>query len=309
MIGLVQNVVKFLFTIMVHKMNNKWLILDCNYLCHRAAHSIGDLSYKGAKTGVVYGFLKDILFLQEKFDTKRIVFCWDKGPYLREELYPSYKQNRKGLYKKLTEEEKKFWVEFVIQVKKLRTRYLKTIGFSNIFYQNGYESDDIIASICFNLPEGDEAIIISNDQDLYQLIRWNVSFYSPQKRKLFTLQDFKRRYGIEPCLWTAVKVLAGCSTDSIPGIKGIGEKTAIKYLKGQLKKATKAYQAIISKKGNRIFKRNLKLVWLPFEGTKVFKLRKCNHFSNQGWLKVTKALGMKSLQNRNMFMKEKEWAR
>ncbi|GAH13180.1 unnamed protein product, partial [marine sediment metagenome] len=46
--------------------NNKWLILDCNYLCHRAAHSTRDLSYKGVATGVIYGFLRDVLLFQEK---------------------------------------------------------------------------------------------------------------------------------------------------------------------------------------------------------------------------------------------------
>ncbi|GAH00618.1 unnamed protein product, partial [marine sediment metagenome] len=108
-----------------------------------------------------------------------------------------------------------------------------------------------------------------------------------------------------PREWKLVKALAGCSTDGIPGVKGVGEKTAIKYLTSQLKETTKACQAIISKEGIKIFKRNLKLVALPFKGTNVFKLKK-DKLSKEGWIKVTKTLGMKSLQNHNIFMGEKE---
>lgn len=284
-------------------MNNKWLLLDCNYLCHRAAFSMGDLSFKGAATGTIYGFLKDVHNLQSKFDTNKLVFCFDCGRSLRTKSYPQYKQNRDVKKQKLTVEEKTFRREFQRQVKKLRKDYLKIIGFSNVFYEYGYESDDIIASICHHLPKGDEAIIVSSDKDLYQLITWRVSIYQPQKRELLTLQDFKKQYNISPADWMEVKATAGCSSDNIKGIKGVGEKTAIKFIRNKLKTNSKAYLSITSPEGRCVRNKNWHLVALPIKGTKIFKLNKHNHFSKKGWKKITKKLGMKSLQRHNIFLK------
>ena len=101
-----------------------------------------------------------------------------------------------------------------------------------------------------------------------------------------------------------MKALAGCSTDSVPGIKGVGEKTAIKYLKNELKESSKIYQRIISKEGWNIYKRNIELVKLPFTGTKIFKL-KTDKLSATGWKEVVEQLGMKSIRERMPFGKGK----
>src|SRR5262245_23520886 len=71
-----------------------WLVLDCDYLCHRAFHAMGRLSHEGSLTGVVYGFLRDVKNLQEQFDSSRLVFCFDCRKSLRNELYPDYKRGR-----------------------------------------------------------------------------------------------------------------------------------------------------------------------------------------------------------------------
>ena len=184
-------------------------------------------------------------------------------------------------------------------MKNLRRKYLKTIGYRNIFCQKGYEGDDLIASVCLNLKQKDEAIIISADQDLYQLLRFNISFYNPTKGKILTLQGFKKKYGIIPDQWHLVKAIAGCSTDEVPGVKGVGELTAIKLLKDDLKKTLKVFETIKKfcwSKKTRVkkFMRNINLVLLPLEGTKVFKLKE-DKISKQGWEKVYRKLGMMSL--------------
>ena len=223
-------------------MGKKWLLLDAPYLCHRAKHSTGGLSYDNTPTGVIYGFLKSISHFQEFFNTPHVVFCWDSKTSKREEIFPAYKANRKNKYKDMNKAEVKFEKEFRWQMMQLRRKYLPTIGYKNVFVQKGYEADDIIASICLNLSMLDEAVIISSDQDLYQLINSYTSFYNPIKRKVLTLQGFKKLYGIEPDLWGYIKILAGCPTDGVPGVKGVGTKTAIKYVIGTLKKNSKAYR-------------------------------------------------------------------
>jgi len=284
-------------------MGKKYLLLDCNYLCHRAKYSTGDLAYSGDGTDTIYGFLKSLAGFQDLFGTSNFIFCFDSAKSKRKEIYPEYKANRWD--KEKTEEEIEFDKSFRKQVKKLRTTYLPMIGFKNVFVQQGYESDDIIASLCDNLQDDEEAIIISSDHDLYQCIAYNVSFYNPQSRKVLTLQGFKKVYGINPMRWGLVKSLAGCATDNVSGIRGIGEKTAIKDLLGKLKQNSKAYKAITSPEGINVLNRNRELVVLPMKGTCQFRLKQ-DKLSEQGWKRVTRLLGMKSIRTRMPFRRKRK---
>jgi len=276
-------------------MNRRYLILDCNYLAHRAKHVFGDLSYEGSMTGVIYGFLKDLLILSERFNTQRFIFCWDSKSSKREKIYPLYKANRKAI--EYTKEETAFNNEFRKQILLLRTRYLPTIGFRNIFYQEGYESDDIIAAIAKGIiPKLEEAVIITADGDLFQCIRSNVWMYNPATRTETKLKDFRKTTGLRPKDWAKVKAIAGCATDNVKGIVGIGPLSAIAYLSKELKHSSKKYQSI--KAGWKdIVLRNRVLVELPFKGTKTPKLVQDN-ISQKGWNIVTKKLGMKSIRFR-----------
>lgn len=278
-------------------MNKKYLLLDCNYLCHRAKHTTGGLSYDGDATGVMYGFLKALSTFQDLFGTSRFVFCWDSNTSKRKEIYPVYKANREREY---TDEEKEFDKQFRRQMKKLRTRYLPMIGFKNVFVQCGYEGDDVIASIALHLSNDDEAVIISNDHDLYQCIAHNISFFNPQKCRVLTLQGFKKKYGIKPHEWALVKAIAGCTTDNVAGIYRVGEKTAIKYLQGRLSSKCNTWKDITNLTGKIIFDRNFPLVKLPMRGTQRFSLRR-DRLSEQGWKDVVKILGMKSIRDRFPF--------
>jgi len=284
-------------------MSEKYLILDCNYLCHRAKHSTGGLSYGNTATGVIYGFLRSLSGFQDLFNTSNFVFCWDSNTSKRKEIYPEYKTNRKK--EDYTEEEIEFDKAFRRQMKKLRTTYLPMIGFKNVFIQQGYEADDVMASICNrSIREKDEAVIITSDKDLYQCIRSNVSCYNPQTNKILTLQGFKKKYEILPREWVLVKAIAGCSTDNVLGVKGVGEKTAIKYLMGKLTEGKK-YFDITCPQGMKIHERNYNLVRLPMKGTKQFKLRK-DELSEQGWKPVVKILGMSSIRDRMPFGRKRK---
>ena len=278
-------------------MKRRYLILDCNYLAHRAKHVFGELSDKGSATGVVYGFLKDILTLRERFDTNRFIFCWDYGKNLREKAYPLYKQNRR--VKVLEDDEQEFENAFRLQVDQLRGIYLHTIGYRNIFYQEGYESDDVIAIACQNLvPDLEEGIIVTADQDLFQLIRRNIDWYNPRSKELVTKVRFEKTFGISPRKWAKVKAIAGCTSDNVKGIEGVVNKTAIQYLRKELKKTTKAYKNIKAGWKNTVL-RNRTLVELPYKGTKPIRLVE-DKVTQKGWDKVTKALGMRGIRYRSI---------
>jgi len=97
-----------------------------------------------------------------------------------------------------------------------------------------------------------------------------------------------------------VKCVAGCSTDEVPGAKRVGEKTVIKWIKGELAFGTKAFQTINEFIATPEYQRNTKLVCLPFAKIKQFKLRE-DKLTKEGWQEVTKALGMKSIRSRPPF--------
>lgn len=280
-----------------------YLILDVHYLAHRAFYTMGTLSHGDVKTGVIYGFLKEIIALKEAFGSDDVVFCFDSKNSKRKDLFPDYKKKRHS--KDRTAEELKALAEFRQQIVMLRKEYLATIGYRNVFWKDGYESDDIIASVSAAIPDDDEGIIITADKDLYQLIRPNVIFHNPDKRRTVTLQSFVATYGIQPKQWARVLALAGCKTDEVPGIAGIGTKTAISYILGTLKPTSKKYAAIKSEEGLKTMRRNKPLVLLPFEGVGTFELQK-DAVTKEGWRTVTEALGMKSLRDQSPLAARRE---
>ena len=268
----------------------KLVVIDSNYICHRVRHTMKGLSFKGLPTNIIFGFLKEIKTLSELFDTDNLIFAWDYGKNIRKEIYKEYKGNRK---KELTEEEKLEFDNFKLQTNEIRENILDILGYRSNFYQDGYESDDIIASIC-NSNINDEIIIVSADADLFQLISENISMYDPHKKSMQTLQTFTDAYGISPSDWVFLKAIAGCSSDNIIGIKGVGEKTALKYLKNQLDYKSKAYIKIAESQD--LIVANLNLVSLPYEGTKTFKIKE-NSLKREEWNKLADVFGMKSLRD------------
>lgn len=276
-----------------------WLLLDTNYLCYRAFHSLGDLSFGAIKTGVVFGVMRDVLNLQERFGTECVAFCFDVGLPLRRQLLETYKQKRHSGANR-TEEEERARAHVRAQIEALREDYLPSVGYRNVFGQQGFEADDIIASICRQLPEEDDAIIVTADTDLYQLLSANVSIFTPPnlhaKGKYITLQSFKRDHGITPKQWVHVKALAGCPTDEVPGVPGCGNKTAIKYILGTLKDTTKIYRRVASERAHALVLKNWPLVKLPFKDTPTFTLQP-DEVTDKGWTALCDRLGMESLRH------------
>lgn len=265
------------------------IIIDSNYICHVAKHSIGGLSWEDKKVGIIFGFLRQVLSLAKKYGTNEFIFAWDSKESKRKAIFPEYKANR---IMNKTEEEIEFDQIAYSQFSVLRDTIIPTIGFVNNFRVNGYESDDIIAQITKKYS-GDRFVIVSSDNDMLQLLENNrVTIYNIKSKKEYSFADMIKEYDATPAMWPMVKAIAGCVSDGIPGVKGVGEKTAIKFLNGSLKDTTSAYANI------RDFSdlyRNRVLVTLPLKGMPVLTLKQQRTTSFIGMHKVCADHGFQSL--------------
>ena len=259
------------------------ILVDSNAICHQAKHS-ANLDFEGIKTGIIFLFFLKIIKLAKALQSDHFVFCWDSMNSKREEIFPEYKAHRR---KERTPEEERIDTGCYKQFNTLKSFILPAIGFESFAF-DGYEADDLIASIVKN-NEG-PFVIVSSDSDLYQLLRDDVSMFMKEG---YTIEDFEEEYKIHSTNWRHVKSISGCSTDDIPGIAGVGEKTACKYLRKELAVASRAYQAIVA--GKKIIQFNLPLVSLPFEGTPVIKLREQLKLSFDAYVKYCGKYGFNSL--------------
>ncbi len=276
------------------------LLLDCNFLCYRAYHALGNLSNGGVGTGVLYGFFRDIEQFQEIYQTKDLVFCFDHGPLLREGILPGYKDRTSNK----TKEELDDRIEVGRQARLLRDELLYDIGYRNIHHAKGYEADDFIAknvnditlASCFGGAEkADRMVIVSADHDLYQMLRPMATIWTPGANgKTITFESFKNQWGIHPEKWSIVKALAGCNSDKVPGVDGVGEATAVKYILGTLPPHHKTHKAINEAFNSGMVKRNLSLVKLPFDGTPRQQLQP-DQVTTAKWNAIMAEFGAKSL--------------
>lgn len=248
--------------------NNKTIIVDCNYVGHAVRHTVDTKlqTSSGVHTNVIYGFLQSILMLSQVYSTNKFVFVWDSKLSKRKELFPEYKKSR---HKDMTPEEKEELHQAFLQFQILRKRVIPTIGFQNNFMEPGYEGDDMIASVIQNDDFGRDFLLYASDHDLYQLLSPRVAMI--KRKELYTIDKFVQEFGINPSQWWMVKTLAGCSSDEVPGIRGVGEMTACKWLRKKLKEKSVAFKKIVDSR-EEVERRNIPLVKLPFEGTPVKKI-------------------------------------
>jgi len=272
------------------------IIIDCSWLCYRSSFGIGDLSYNNRSVHIIFDFLRHLLKLAMDFNHPQFVFCWDSKNSWRKIYSPIYKGNRGT---DLTSEELAVREDIYGQINDLRKIVLPYMGFKNSFWQNGYEADDLIASVVQS--NYDDFVIVAADEDLFQLLANNVQLFN--LKRIYKDSDFNEQFGIQPNQWAEVKAIAGCSGDNIIGIKGVGDKTAAKYLRGELK--GKAKEGIESIKGCQIKEFNLFLTLLPFKGSK--PLKSCLIVSDDLMEDAFKAIfgqyGFKS------FLKDEQWAK
>ena len=268
---------------------NQYFIIDCNYIAHKARFSVGELSYRGVPTGVLFGFLTQILNIAENFTNPKMIFCWDSKESFRQQVFPEYKKKR---YQSLSPAEEKSLYAAFDQMNLLCDELLGEMGFRNNIRQTGLEGDDLMAKIVLDPRYSSYSFtMFANDRDLYQLLSPRVNMmqakydgYCSYVFHFYGEKNFIEEFGITPQQWVKVKQIAGCSSDEVPScgrdfkdpgniIARIGEKTACSHLLGKLKPTTKAYQRINSAEGREVIEFNEQLVKLPHLMTKEITLQ------------------------------------
>ena len=273
-----------------------WVLIDVYHLAYRAFHGKGG-GLRELDNGIIFGILSDVTRIAQNFGW-RICWCWEYGPPRRLELFRDYKKTRKAKRKELSEHEQEQLADMKSQVEELRDGILPSMGFANSFKCRGYEADDIIASLCDTIPKRGKrrCVIVSGDEDMFQLLTPDVVIWNVTKLERYTHLDFREQWGLEPSQWADVKAIAGCKSDDIPGVDGVGEKIAAQFLRGELEATTstgnprKSYVNISTFNWNQ----NLDLVQLPFAGTPVFTKQK-DTVTGTSWDIVVSELGMESL--------------
>lgn len=248
----------------------KLLIIDSHSIAHRIKFGYWHRKFKTKNTGIVFGFWMKVLEIVDLVEPDQVIFTFDghREQLLRKKIYPKYKDRDE-----LDEKNKEINEIAIPQFHIIKEEFLPSIGFNNLFQLTGYEADDIIASIVFDERyQEDEKVIASSDHDLYQLLRYNIDFYNIITDKIYTAIDFWKEHGIRSNRWQEVKALAGCTSDNIDGINGVGDKTAIKWMLGQIKRTSKIYKKI-RPDYDAVMKVNMPLVELPYQGCPDFDIK------------------------------------
>ncbi len=196
-------------------MSELYLIDGSSYI-YRAFYAIKVLSNsKGLPTNAVYGFTNMLLKILNEKKPQLIAIAFDpKGPTMRHEAYEAYKAQRPKMPELLS-----------VQIPYIH-RVVEVFNIP-LLLMEGYEADDVIGTVAKKAEEdGNEVIIISGDKDMFQLITPHVRIYDPMKDKVYREADVLERFNVTPSQVVEIMGLMGDSADNIPGVKGIGEKTA-----------------------------------------------------------------------------------
>lgn len=176
----------------------------------------------GIPTNGIYQFLRYFLDAEKAYNPTHIICCWDMGSKtFRNELYPMYKANRDAPPEELIP-------QFDLIKEVVESFNIPNVGLAN------FEADDCMGTLAKIYSETDEVIILTGDQDMLQLVDHNINVAIMRKGlgnyELFTEDNFYEKKGIYPRQIVDMKGLMGDSADNYPGVKGIGEKTAIKLI-------------------------------------------------------------------------------
>lgn len=199
-------------------MNKKYILVDGSGYIFRAFYALPPISRSdNLPVGAVYGFCNMLLKLLIERDGKDeiVVVIFDAArKNFRNEIYPEYKTNRQEIPAELVP-------QFAYIRKAVEAFNLPSIE------QLGFEADDLIATYAeLAKQNGDNVVIYSSDKDLMQLLDTNVAIFDPLKQKVVDKDVVFNKFGVEPSKVVDVQALIGDSTDNIPGVKGIGPKTA-----------------------------------------------------------------------------------
>ena len=225
---------------------NKLLLIDGNSIINRAFYGIMGskmlMTEDGTYTNAVYGFLSILFKELEDIKPEYLVVAFDlKAPTHRHKMYDKYKANRHGMPE-----------ELAMQMPILKET-LKAMNVC-IIEKEGYEADDILGTLAkWGQKEKLEVTVLTGDRDSFQLIDKNIKVRIPRTKmgktetEDYTVEKIEEEYGLEPLDLIEVKGLMGDASDNIPGVPGVGEKTALNLIK-QYKSIDEVYNHIDEQK-------------------------------------------------------------
>ena len=199
---------------------SKVCLIDGSGYIFRAFYALPTMTAPdGTPVNAVYGFMTMFMRLLKTIPCDYCVVLLDaKRENFRNQYFTEYKATRAEV------------PELLIPQFDLIHQAVEVMGLPYVL-QEGYEADDLIATYAkLALEQGHEAVVVSADKDLMQLIRPGVTYYDGMKDKFFTPEDVKEKFGVYPDKVVDVQALAGDSTDNIPGVPGIGLKTAAELI-------------------------------------------------------------------------------
>ena len=199
----------------------KLVLIDGYSILHRAFYGMPDLTYDGQHTGAVFGFITMLLSVMKDEKPDNLIVCLDsKEKTFRHEMFPDYKGTRKPMPAELSEQ-----IPLMKEV-------LSSMGIMTAALP-GFEGDDILGTLSRRGEAlGYDVTIVSGDRDLLQLATEKTKIYMPRtkagKTEIFTYfaKDVEEEYHVTPAEFIDVKALQGDTSDNIPGVPKIGEKTA-----------------------------------------------------------------------------------
>jgi DNA polymerase-1 len=231
--------------------NNKKILLlvDGNAIVHRSYHGIPPLKTRdGQMVNAVYGFASTLLASIKEFEPQYVVVAWDVGKKtFRNDKYKDYKAKRLKTPDELC-------AQFPLVKEFCEAFNIPQFGVKN------YEADDVIGTICAKISNHEKklsrlkgskqslkTIIITGDMDALQLVSNNVNVYSVsrgvKKAEIFDSEKVEKKYGFPACYLSDYKGLRGDASDNIPGVLGIGDKTATILIK-KFQTIEKLYQFV-----------------------------------------------------------------
>ena len=205
------------------------LLVDGHYYLYRSFFAIRGLSNsRGEPTNAIYGFAKALRRMLADLSPDYAAVVWDAGlPERRTQLQPEYKQHRDAMPDDLE-----------VQQDPIQD-LVPLLGASSVFLEN-HEADDLIASYVIDArKKGIECVVATNDKDILQMVGEGVSIYSTAKNdvgegnggyRLLGIGDVREKWGVDPERIADVLALTGDSADNIPGVPGVGGKTAAKWI-------------------------------------------------------------------------------
>ncbi|MCS6897175.1 MAG: DNA polymerase I [Nitrospira sp.] len=195
-------------------------LIDGSAYIYRAFFALPPLSNsKGLQTNAIYGFATMLLKILRERQPDGIAVAFDeKGPTLRHEEFKAYKAQRPPMPDAMQAQ-----IPYI-------HRLVDALDIP-VLRQSGYEADDVIGTLARKAEQaGYDVVIVTGDKDMFQLLSPHIHIYDPVKDKWFGETECRERFGVEPGRVVEIMGLMGDATDNIPGVKGIGEKTATRLI-------------------------------------------------------------------------------